>query len=208
MFDRGQINTLEAFIAALILVGGLLFASQATAVTPLSASTSNQHIENQQQANADDLLTIAAEEGTLAQALTYWNVSDEEPVDAHWAHADPESGTYSMLPTAAAEQHPLHDLLEMAFDRGAHAFNLEIVYQTPDGGVDTKSIVHQGTPSDNAVSARKTVALFGSEPISYEDSEYDTVAELADNAEFWTEDIDDDIDLFTTVEVRITVWRM
>src|SRR6056297_4050789 len=73
--DRAQAHTVEAFIAALLLVSGLLFAMQATAVTPLSASTSNQHIENQQRALTGDLLSTAAEDGTLQEAVLYWNAS-------------------------------------------------------------------------------------------------------------------------------------
>jgi len=59
--DRAQAHTLEAFAAAILLVAALTFALQATAVTPLSASTSNQHIENQQRAVATDLLATSAE---------------------------------------------------------------------------------------------------------------------------------------------------
>ena len=74
--DRGQAHTVEAFIAALLLVSGLLFAMQATAVTPLSASTSNQHIENQQRALAGDLLSTAAADGSLTEAVLYWNATN------------------------------------------------------------------------------------------------------------------------------------
>lgn len=66
---RGQAHTLEAFAAALLLISGLIFALQATAVTPLSASTSNQHIQNQQQLIASDILTTSAENETLQDAL-------------------------------------------------------------------------------------------------------------------------------------------
>ncbi|MFQ3285215.1 MAG: hypothetical protein ACI944_001946, partial [Natronomonas sp.] len=37
---RGQAHTVEAFAAAVLVVSGLVFATQAAAVTPLSASTS------------------------------------------------------------------------------------------------------------------------------------------------------------------------
>jgi hypothetical protein len=49
---------------------------QATAVTPLSASTSNQHIENQQRALAGDLLSTAAADGSLTEAVLYWNATN------------------------------------------------------------------------------------------------------------------------------------
>ena len=65
--DRGQAHTLEAFAAAILIVVGLTFALQATAVTPLSASTSNQHLENQQRAVATDLLETSAANGDLRE---------------------------------------------------------------------------------------------------------------------------------------------
>ena len=73
---RGQIYTLEAVIAAVLLVSSLVFALQVTAVTPLSASTSNQHIENQQRASASGVLTAAEEAGILQDAVLFWNDSD------------------------------------------------------------------------------------------------------------------------------------
>jgi len=76
--DRAQAHTLEAFAAAILLVAALTFALQATAVTPLlSASTSNQHIENQQRAVATDLLATSAENGDLEAAILHWNPENE-----------------------------------------------------------------------------------------------------------------------------------
>ncbi|MES3517653.1 MAG: hypothetical protein PPP58_08325, partial [Natronomonas sp.] len=56
---RGQAYTLEAVVAAVLLIASLIFALQVTAVTPLSASTSSQHIENQQRGSAAGLLAAA-----------------------------------------------------------------------------------------------------------------------------------------------------
>ena len=67
--DRGQAYTLEAIIASVLLISSLVFALQVTVVTPLSASTSNQHIENQQRASAAGVLTAAQETGALKDAV-------------------------------------------------------------------------------------------------------------------------------------------
>ena len=79
---RGQAYTLEAVIASLLLVSSLVFALQVTAVTPLSASTSNQHIENQQRASASGVLTAAQEAGALKDAVLYWDDGEKKFHDA------------------------------------------------------------------------------------------------------------------------------
>lgn len=70
---RAQVHTLESIVAGLLLMASVVFALQMTAVTPLSASTSSQHIENQQQASAEGVLAAAAESGALRRAVLYWD---------------------------------------------------------------------------------------------------------------------------------------
>jgi F0F1-type ATP synthase membrane subunit b/b' len=71
--ERGQAFTLEAVVSAVLLLTAIAFALQVTIVTPLSASTSSQHIENQQAAVSDGLLAAEAENGTIKETLLYWN---------------------------------------------------------------------------------------------------------------------------------------
>lgn len=198
--DRGQIHTLEAFIAALLVVGALLFASQATAVTPLSASTSNQHIENQQQTMGEDLLTLAAANGSLQDALTYFNTTVEDPlfVDSH-----PEFGYYTGPPP---DQHPLHEQLDDAFRGGVYAYNIELRYVDESGEMDERQFIHMGTPSDNAVIATTTVTLFDEDSISYDGSSPETIGEAEE--QFWAPNVDSESEIYNVVEVRLTIWRM
>ena len=75
---RGQAHTLEAVVAALIVLAGIGFALQLTAVTPLSASTSSQHLENQLKATGQGVLASTAASGDLGRAVRYWNGSTEQ----------------------------------------------------------------------------------------------------------------------------------
>ena len=190
---RGQAHTVEAFAAAVLVVGGLIFATQATAVTPLSASTSNQHIENQQQASIEGLLAASAESGTLAEAVLYWDVQEEEFEDA------PESGVYAEGPPNDFGD----DLNELLGDRRI-AFNVVVRYPEPDGGTDVESMVRMGQPSDNAVSATRTVGLYDSSRLSVEDG--DELGGL-DDGEFYADDIGADSQLYTVLEVEVVAWR-
>ncbi len=199
--DRGQIHTLEAFISVMLIVGALLFASQATAVTPLSASTSNQHIENQQQTMANDVLDIAAEEGSLRTALTHWNLSQsDDDIPPHFEGvSDPNRSTYSSI---VNRDHPLNTTFETAFGTGVYAYNIELRYLDANGNFEVADLVVMGTPSDNAITASRTVTLF-------DDDEIVTGEALEDiEDDFWAPDADAESDLYNVVEVRMTIWRM
>ncbi len=200
--DRGQIHTLEAFIGVLLLVGALLFASQATAVTPLSASTSNQHIENQQQRMAQDLLAITAANDSLRAGMTYWNVSGN--ATPHFAETDPNRSVYSTLD---GTDHPLREPFTQALQSGVHAYNIDLRYLDGTGRFRTEPMVRMGTPSDNAVTATRSIILFENDTIRNPAGENATLVSLG-SEEFWAPNVEADSQLYNVVEVRVTVWRM
>lgn len=206
--DRAQIHTLEAFIAALLLVGALLFASQATAVTPLSASTSNQHIENQQQNMAEDVLAIAADDGSLQEALTHWTLAEDqhEDVPPHYVGvAEPNMSVYSSV---TGTDHPLNQTLYQAFQEGIYAYNIDLRYQNEQGEFQETPLISMGTPSDNAVTATRTVTIFNDDEV-YIDGAGETIklADLEDH-EFWLSPAEANGPVYNVVEVRMTIWRM
>jgi hypothetical protein len=195
--ERAQAHTLEAFVAALILVSGLIFASQATAVTPLSASTSNQHIENQQRSLANDLLSTTAENGTLREAVVYWNGTE--------GFVGSGSRTYyTRTPTDSS--HPLSSALNV-FDRNHLAYNVDLVYSDGEGGTERERMVEMGSPSDNAVAATRSVVLYNATEISGGPNEGTALGDLAGGA-FYAADVDPNSQVYTVVEVRIVVWRL
>ena len=197
--DRAQAHTLEAFVAALILVAGLVFAAQATAVTPLSASTSNQHIENQHRALAQDLLSTTAEDGSLHAAVVYWEGEENGFVGTHT-----DRRYYTETPTGA--QHPLASALEV-FNDNHLAYNIDLTYRDGESGTEEIRMVEMGSPSDNAVAATRSVALYDSTGVSGGTNAGTTLDELDDGA-FYAADVDPDSQLYNVVEVRIVVWRL
>jgi len=207
---RGQAHTVEAFVAAVLLITGLIFAVQATAVTPLSASTSNQHIENQQRSTAQGLLSTAADAGDLREAVLFW---------------DPEEGEFhnaSQWVNAGGPPVPFGDALKRTFDDRRIAYNVQVRYHNgttfaaggceagddPTGEDCAPYLVNQGSPSDNAVSATRTIVLHDSDTLSSPDNGNVTLADIEDDSalDFYVSDRSDD-DLYTVLEVRIVVWR-
>ncbi|SNR51132.1 DUF7288 family protein [Halorubrum vacuolatum] len=203
--DRGQAHTLEAFVAALLLVTGLIFATQATAVTPLSASTSNQHVENQGEIAAADLLATTKERGDLKQGLLAWNESDREFTGA--TNADHYSG---LMPQ---DEHPLSDPLDEAFDSRQVAFNIDVYGPAEPGETrERQRLVNMGEPSDNAATAATRVTLYTDDRLFDPDGDdldgaYNGTP-LGESDAFFIEGEEDGQLLYAVVEVRITVWQL
>ena len=192
---RAQAHTLEAVAAALILVSSLVFALQITAVTPLTGSTSSQHIENQQAAVAEGVLAAAAENGTLVPTLLYWNESA-----SNWHGASADGYARGGPPTAFGST-----LNETFLDRGI-VFDLTLYYVDDDGDRRRERIVDLGEPSDHASTARRIVTLRDDDPLRAPNrSASDTT--LA-NASYPVSDADPEQSLYSVVEVEFVVWRM
>lgn len=193
---RGQAHTVEAFAAAVLVVSGLVFATQAAAVTPLSASTSNQHIENQQEATVEGLLAASADNGDLTEAVLDWDPDEEAFVDTK------SSETYY----SSAPLNPFGDALRETLSSRQTAFN--VVIRFPDGDrTSTQRMVWMGQPTDNAVSATRTVGLYDGSQLPVDGDP--TLAEVEDDptAAFYTPDTDPDSQLYAVVEVEVIVWR-
>ncbi|QSG09554.1 DUF7288 family protein [Halapricum desulfuricans] len=193
MVSRGQAHTLEAVIAALLLLTSVVFALQITAVTPLSASTSNQHIENQQQASAAGVLSIGQVNGALEESILYWNASGER------FHGGTINGYYSeTMPTAFGRT------LEDSFgDRGI-AYNVNLKYTTADGRLRTEELIYRGVPSDNAVVASRSVVLTDDDRILHVNM---TSGDRIDETGFYVPDVGDG-GYYNTIRVEVVVWRI
>jgi len=190
---RAQAHTLEGFVAALIILSGIAFALQATAVTPLTASTSNQHIENQQRATAVNVLETAEAEEELVESALYWNETREAFRDSG------AGGTYSNggPPTAFGET------LNVTFSDENVAFNVRVGYREPDGGTGSQGMVAMGEPSDNAVGATRTVVVFDDDTLTGTDRTLE-----AANESFYADDVAPDERVYNVLEIRVIVWRI
>ena len=197
---RAQAYTLEAVTASLLLVGGLVFALQATAVTPLSASTSSQHLENQHQAIAEGALAVADEQDELKVAVLNWDdsvgqfhgVEDRtDDLDIYYAQQSPRN--------------PFGSVLERSMEPRGIVFNVYVRYEGENGGQRTQRMVYRGEPSDNAVSASKTVTLFDHD-VLYDNNENPTGPTLDTTTTFYASDVDSS-DVYNVVEVEVVAWR-
>jgi hypothetical protein len=195
---RAQAHTLEAFVAGLLVLSGIVFALQATAVTPLSASTSNQHVGNQQRAAALGVLQTAAANDTLEPAILEWNATD-----GRFANAT-EEGYHNGGPPG-----PFGHALNQTFSDQRTAFNVDLYWSDRNGSIaGPQPLVDMGTPSDDATVASRSVVVYNDTRLTGPSSE--TVAEVYANGSktFYAPDAALGQRLYNVVEVRITVWRI
>jgi hypothetical protein len=196
---RAQAHTLEAVTAGMILLASVVFALQVTAVTPLSASTSSQHIENQQQSSAVGVLDTARETGALKAAVVHW---DDTNGTLHGVSA----GAYTT--DAEINETRLGRMLLDTFQSRGVAFNVYVTYTGDTGTVDRTRFIYRGEPSDNAATATTSLALYDDDPL------YDangtatntTVAGSSSYANFVPPG--SDTGLYNVVVVEVVVWRM
>lgn len=197
MMERGQIHVLEGIFAAILLVMSLEFALQITAVTPMTESTSSQHIENQQKAVAQDVLEATAEDQSLKSAVLYWDH------DGYEYHDSGEEGIYY---NGMPERHELGEELKTTFtDRGI-AYNLRVNY-IDDGELQSRMIVNQGEPSDQAVVATRKITLYDSDSL-YDSESAQTGPPLQDAENDFYIPNEGSGELYNVVELELIVWRM
>jgi hypothetical protein len=203
--SRGQAHALEGIVAGLVLLSGLVFALQSTAVTPLSASTASQQIENQQQSTAEGVLATAAANGSLKNATLSWNES------AGRFHNLSEREYYA----SGGPSNAFGRLLNRTFEDRNVAFNVYLIYLKPGRGANPTSadrsaprrLVYRGAPSDNAVAASRSVTLYDSDRLLNATGERGIP--VNESSSFYaSSDALDDSDVYTVVEVRVVVWRM
>ena len=199
--DRGQAHSLEAITAGMLLLASVLFALQVTAVTPLTGSTSSQHIENQQAALAEGLLAAEAANGTVVPTLLYWNGSN-----FHGAQGD---GYHSGGPPTA-----FGGVLNRTLGDRNIAFNVNLYYAADASGgnetafnrADRRKLVDLGSPSDHASTATRTFTLYDDDRLR--DANGDPGRTLNESGDYFADDVDDDGPLYNVVEVEVVVWRM
>ncbi len=192
--SRGQAYTLEAVAAAMLLLASLLFALQVTAVTPLTGSTSSQHIENQQARIAEGVLAAENENDTIVPTLLYWNESGSR---FHNTSRD----TY----TAGGPPTVFGSVLNQTLGDRNIAFDLHVYYVGQNGAREKRAIVDLGEPSDHASRASRMLTLYDDDRVlAANGTEQGTLAET----DYFAPDAAPNNRIYNIVEVEVVLWRM
>jgi hypothetical protein len=190
--QRSQALTLEAVTGAILLLVAVGFALQITAVTPLSASTSSQHLENQLQSSTEGILASTAETGALKSSVLYWNDSTSQ------FNGSEEGGYYRSGPP----DNEFGDALANSFSDRNIAYNVVVHYQTATGEQRSQRMIYQGEPSDHAVSASQTVLLQDTDNLTGSQN-----IDIKSSSSFYAPDSASG-EFYNIVRVEVIAWRI
>lgn len=213
MSTRGQTFTLEAFVAAIILLATLTFALQAVAISSDTASGGATELKEQQLGLAEGALDQAVQDGTLKQILLYWNESAEE-----FYGANDEDGYYISRPPPLDDGNVTLDdrfvtSLEGLFADRQVRYNIDLHYRGADNTRQTQRLVEFGTPNQQAVRVVETVTLYDNDTV-LDRSGNSTGTRLVDLAEgsesgpaFYVPNAAADSQIYNVVRVEVVLWQ-
>ncbi|MFB6196960.1 MAG: hypothetical protein ABEI52_01655 [Halobacteriaceae archaeon] len=194
---RGQAHTLEGITAALLVLASVTFALQVTAVTPLTASTASQHIENQQRGAAAGMLAVAANNQSLKSTILYWNYTTDR-----FRKSDEEEGYY----VSGGPPTVFGNLTEDILNDAGLAYNVNLVYLSQSRETRMRRLVYHGNPSDHAVTVGRIVTIYDKDLIRSVKRE--PTDKTVSNVSFFAPDIAPQGHLYNVIRVEVVIWQM
>ncbi len=201
--EKAQMHTLEGVAAATIMLIVIVYAIDATSMTPLTSSTANVHAETELQALGQDILSALddVEPGYTGNSQLKNDVLNWNGSEYIW------NGTVFQALTINGTTNPLDKLnnnltaiLNATLVPQGIAHNVDIVFiDNSTLYPDTYKMIYNGNPSDNAVIVSRKIVLYNSD-----------CSILNQNSPIFIygNDIDPSTNLCNIVEVRLTLWRM
>jgi len=190
-----QMHTLEAIMASTIMVMVIVFAVQATSLTPLTSSTANAHIEAQLQVIGQDMLSALDysqydQKSDLKNDILDWN-GDEYA----WSGDSYDSRAVN---SSISLNSSMTDMFTYILIPRGIAHNVQFSHMSDTGRFSSIFYIYNGDPSDNAVIVSRKVLL--SNPDIGNTSTFQTNTGIID--------IDDTTDLYNIIDVKLILWRM
>lgn len=180
--NTGQMYTLEGAATAIMIVFLVVFIVQASPLTPLTSSASHQQVESQIETSGSDLLIVL---DYVPEGETYSPLK-KALVDWTGVEFDGQSSTY---PNSVYD---LTSVFNRALLDDGTAYNLVVAYQNDNKKWDSRAMLWNGRPSDNAVLVSRKVVIHDEDAISAS-----FIPDLSPNSSF-----------YNILDVRLTLWRM
>lgn len=210
--EKAQLHTLEAMAAATMMLLVIIYAIDATSMTPLTSSTANVHVETELQLFGQDILSALdhADPGynsELKNVITSWKGDQYIWNGKNYIN----SQNCSLNPVNAT----LVDILNKTLVRNGIAHNIELTFLDPvDNSTPTlksKQMIYNGEPSNNAVIISRKIVLQDTnlDLNSTEEGEYEY--EGCEDEDLYTTRPIKDIDssnLYNIVDIKLILWRM
>lgn len=206
--ERAQTFTLEAFVAAILLLAAVAFGLQVVSISSNTASPADSELGNQNAGLARGVLDAAVANGTLDRSLRYWNQTNES---FHRADERPGDGGHYV---ARLPQHPdapaFGRALDSPFASRQVRYNVDLYYENAsgNGSVGHQPLVESGTPGDGAVRVVETVTLYDDDRLLAENGSREnvTLGEVSDE-QFYAPDASPDGPLYNVIRVEVVLWK-
>ena len=199
---RGQAYTLEGIISAILVVVAVLLGLQAVNVAPWTSGPSEQSVETLR-TQGNDLLSAAADNGTLRRAVTC--------VDGDTPNAD------AYRPNSTDSSTALGPLLGQTLKERGYGYNIYLEFWDSDDspqdgtghvGKTTTVAVYPEEPQEpdnSVVTVSRRVVLYNSTMVRTGD-DCSVAAPLGDGTDFYADSVYQDSPIYTVVEVRVELW--
>jgi hypothetical protein len=223
MSDRAQAYTLEAVVGALIITSSVVFALNATVLTPSTTGEVSPEARDSLRQQATDILATTADNETfdLSTLVRYW-----DPARRTFYQAQTPDRGYGSAPPPKQ----FGTLLRRTFTDSGRLYNVEVVYlvgqseptcgsgspasSTYPPATESITMVQRGTPPEDAVVATHTTTLFDNQTLTADQlatqgvelCEFDTDPADNDDGYYPIPDADPDGPLYNVVRVRVIVW--
>ncbi len=191
--EKAQLHTLEGVAAATIMLLVIVYAIDATSMTPVTSSTANVRVENELQVLGQDILSALdyAEPGynsKLKNDILIWNGTEYT-----WNGTKYINATYAQNNLT----NNLTEILNATLVKQGIAHNVVISSLADNGtNVSTNYMIYNGDPSNNAIIVSRKISLH--------DGDINKTKYPANPIE----DIDPSTNLYNIVDVRLVLWRM
>ncbi len=192
--EKAQLHTLEGVAAATIMLLVIVYAIEATSMTPLTSSTANVHVETELAVLGQDILNALdyAEPGynsKLKNDIITWNGNEyvwngTKYAEKNNASASPLTSNLTIITNATL------------IGQGI-AHNVELTYIANVSNITSPAssiMIYNGDPSENAVIISRKLVLQNTD--------------FSPAANYPVKDIDPSTNLYNVVEVKLTLWRM
>ena len=186
--NQAQLYTIEGIASAMLMIVVVIFVLKAAPLTSNTASASHMQVEMELEMRGQDLLTVldytppGNQYSRLKDAIISWGGVEFD-------------GQAAIRPLGGPTNVTARIIREVLGDIGI-AYNVEVYYNTLSGA-ETRAMLWNGRPSDNAVIVSRKIVLHD-EDLAANPTLKSIITEMdPNNTEFWN-----------IVEVRMTLWRM
>ncbi len=194
--DKAQLHTLEGVTAATIMILILVYAIDATSLTPLTSSTANIHVESELMSLGQDIL------GFLDYTEPGFNSKLKNDIST-WSGREYDWNGVNYTEPGQIQNNLTNNItttLNATLTGQGIAHNVIITYLSLDSTNNTvfssSKMIYNGEPSNNAVIVSRKIAL-------HDDDINQT--KYFDNP---IKDIDPASNLWNLVDVKLVLWRM